>query len=139
MPNQIWGEEAEASPCSALLVSADGSATNRVLELLTGGADGVAVEHVESLQAARERLAAHAFGVVLLDRLTFAEVCAAWPDPGTALRALPADPRPGAEPRRPAPVLEALRHGAHDCLGSRGVQRSGSWCAAWSTPSSASG
>lgn len=115
MPNQIWGAEADASPCSALLVAANGSPTNRVREFLAASEEGLAVEHAEDLAAARQLLGAHVFDVVLFDRPSFARACAAWPDPARRAELFP----PIivlAERDDPDAALESLREGAQDYL-----------------------
>jgi diguanylate cyclase (GGDEF)-like protein len=120
MSNQLSVVESDASgPCTALLVSADGSPINRVREFLIGGSGVAALEHVDSLQDARELLAARGFDVMLIDRPTFAEACAEWPDP-----AFRADFFPPiivlSERDDPEEALEVLRDGAQDYLDIHG-------------------
>jgi diguanylate cyclase (GGDEF)-like protein len=120
MSNQLSGADSDASaPFSALLVSADGARTNRIREFLTGGPGGVGLENADSLHAARERLSTSSFDVMLIDRPTFAEACAAWPDPAQR-----ADLFPPiivlAEHDDPDEALEVLRDGAQDHLDIHG-------------------
>jgi diguanylate cyclase (GGDEF)-like protein len=120
MSNQISGAESDtSSPFSALLVSADGARADRVREFLAGGAGEVGLDHASDLQAARDLHRQRCFDVMLIDRPSFNEACAAWSDPAER-----ADLFPPiivfSEHDDPEEALEVLRDGAQDYLDIQG-------------------
>jgi len=101
--------------CTALIVSADALCAARVRHLVARVEKGVEFHHAKSLDVARQWLRARSFDVMLIDQQSFAEVCAALPDPADRASAFPPiivlsnrdDPRQ---------ALEVLRDGAQDYL-----------------------
>jgi diguanylate cyclase (GGDEF)-like protein len=120
MSNPLSGAEADASaPFSALLVTANGARARRAREFLVGARGNVGVEHASSLEVARELICAHGFDVMLIDRLGFADACAAWPDPAQRAAAFP--PIVVLSERDESDeALEVLRDGAQDYLDIQG-------------------
>ena len=109
----------EIAPCTALLVTADVSCAVR-LRLLLEGTEAVVIEQVGSFSAASKLIAVRGFDVMLIDRPSFAEACATWPDARPSGRICSRRSSCSRSATIPSEALEVLRDGAQDYLDIHG-------------------